>query len=70
MFPQPGMPPDVYTDGTVERTNPALDATAGFRDDMAGYQCFMATESTAKESLNTHKMRNITIITRKWQVLL
>ncbi len=40
----------------------------GFRDNMAGCQCFMALESTAKEFLYTHKMGNVTLISRIRQV--
>jgi hypothetical protein len=67
MFPQPGMPPDVYPDGTIKGTNPALDAATCFRDDVPGSERFMALESTAKDLLYTHKMDNITLITRIWQ---
>jgi hypothetical protein len=68
MFPQPGVPPDVYANRAIERTYPALNATTWLWDDMPGRQRFMTLESTFKEFLNTHRMGNLTLISRIGQV--
>ena len=62
------MPTDVYTNGAVEGTNSALDATTGLRNNMTGCQRFMALESTGNGFLYTHKMGYITLISRIRQV--